>query len=450
MVSTNYTGGDPSAPGVTWTEVSASGLFAGTSGAWEESGRIDLSAWSGQTVHIAFQYLSNGGGSGDAKRWRVRNFRTGFNAHSLTERKVSLAGNLIERSWTEVNRPFDDRTAPGVTLGDTVRRTITATDVTISDPGDASHRVTTRYYYPKDAAAPGLPNRLRKVEFPDGEIELHEYTVTAGDGVIHKRWRGLPNAGGDAVTHGTLSEQEENSFGQVIRSEEYYLAPGESPLLTEMWLATQVGDDGRPTEITYGDGTVITRQYGCCGLENETTRDGLTMLYTHDSLGRVTRTETWNGSTMLSAVDETLDARDRVIARTLEGRDGGTIDTYEAAFLTNGDLDWERDALGRLIEHDTQRQSGGHTVRTTTLPDSALIARETRTWPDGRLHRETGLAVNDTETTYGFEADPDTIRQHPRNPHHHLPRCLGHPHRRVPHPRFPTLGSPPPRTPPRR
>ena len=408
MVSTNYTGGDPSAPGVSWTEVSASGLFAGTSGVWEDSGRIDLSAWSSQTVHIAFQYLSNGGGSGDAKRWRVRNFRTGFNAHSLTERKGWLAGNLIERSWTEVNRPFDDRTAPGTTLGDTVRRTITATDVTISDPDDASHRVTTRSYYPKDAAAPGLPNRLRKVEFPDGEIELHEYTVTAGDGVIHKRWRGLPNAGGDAVTHGTLSEQEENSFGQVIRSEEYYLAPGESPLLTEMWLATQVGDDGRPTEITYGDRSVITRVYSCCGLKSETTRDGLTLVYSHDSLGRVTRTETWNGTTMLSAVDETLDALGRVIARTLEGRDGGTIDTYEAAYLTNGDLDWERDALGRLIEHDTLRQSGGHTVRTSTLPDSALIARETRTWPDGRLHRETGLAVNDTETTYAFEPDPDT------------------------------------------
>ena len=394
--------------------------FTLSAGSWVDSGREFLpSEVYGRDVRIAFRYTTGSAGT-DAAEWSVDSVQFSYESSAPTETNttetiVRLAGNTISRSWRIRTTDLDDRRWPSqARVGSTVR-TVQATDVTEADPTAPGNRITTRYYFPSDVfrqAYPqdlgAWPNRLRKVEYPDGEIELHEYEATPGGGIIHKRWRGLPNAGGDAVVHGTLTEEEENSFGHVIRSEDYYLAPGESPLLTDMWLATQVNDDGRPTEITYGDGTVVTRQYGCCGLQNETTREGLTMVYSHDSLGRVTRTETWNGSTMLSGVEETLDARDRVIARTLEGRDGGTIDTYEAAFLTNGDLAWERDALGRLIEHDTQRQSGGHTVRTTTLPDSALIARETRTWPDGRLHRESGLAVNDTETTYGFEADPDT------------------------------------------
>lgn len=410
-VSTDYTGGDPTASGVTWTTLSAA-LSSGNR-VWQASGAVDLSGHAAANTTIAFVYTSNGGSAGQAAEWRVRNVEVNSDAASAQERKVWLAGDLVERSWEETIAPFDARTGFGPTLPDTIRRTSVATDVTANDPLAASNRITTRYYYPKDASAPGLPNRLRKVEHPNGEIELHTYESTTSGGLIHRQWRGTPNGSGDTVVHGFFIERETDSAGREISRERSYIASGGSPLLIEFHQAVDFDTQGRATEIVYGDGTTVTRQYGCCGLQSETGRDGLTTLYQRDEHGRAFRTETWSGSTFLGAIEERFDARGRVVRRTRIGEDDtAEIVERQMSYHTNGELAWERDALDRLITHSTDHGVSGFTERRQSLPDNALDGIISRYHPDGSIYEEVGPLVNDTRHTYSIESDPDHAGNH--------------------------------------
>lgn len=410
-VSANYTSGDPTASGIIWTTLSTA-LSSGNR-VWQASGAVDLSAHADSNLTIAFVYTSNGGSGGQAAEWRVRNVEISSDAASRHERKVWLAGDLIERSWEETVAPFDARTGFGPTLPDTIRRTSIATDVTASDPLAVSNRITTRYYYPKDASAPGLPNRLRKVEHPNAEIELHTYEPTAAGGLIHRQWRGTPNGNGDAVTHGFFIEREQDSAGRELRRERSFIADGGSPLLIEFHEAVDFDDQGRAIEILYGDGTTVTRQYGCCGLQSETSRDGLTTVYQRDEHGRVFRTETLSGSTFLGAIEERFDARGRVVRRTRIGEDEtGEIIERQMGYHTNGELAWERDALDRLITHTTEHNVNGFTERRQSLPDNALDGVISRYYPDGSLYEETGPLVNATRHTYSNEPDPELSGNH--------------------------------------
>ncbi len=69
-VSTKYSGtGDPLAPGVVWDDIPVD--FSGASGSWHPSGDLDISAYIGSAVYIAFVYTSTGTGSGDGRSWGV-------------------------------------------------------------------------------------------------------------------------------------------------------------------------------------------------------------------------------------------------------------------------------------------------------------------------------------------------------------------------------------------
>ena len=67
LVSTNYQGGDPTASG-TWTPLSGFNRPAGNSWSFVDSGDIDMSAYNGKTIYVAFKYLSN---TTKAASWEV-------------------------------------------------------------------------------------------------------------------------------------------------------------------------------------------------------------------------------------------------------------------------------------------------------------------------------------------------------------------------------------------
>ncbi|MGF1656055.1 MAG: choice-of-anchor J domain-containing protein [Verrucomicrobiales bacterium] len=406
MVSTDYQDGDPNDPEVSWSPLTTN-LSTGNR-VWRASGPIYLPAAS--QVTVAFLYTSEGGAAFQAAEWRVRNVEITGDTVIRSERQVWLQGQLMERSWSEHMNPFDARDTFGPALPDSVKRHSVANDVTIEDPWAASNRVTTRFYYPKDAQEPGRPNQLRKVQHADGQIELHTYHATSQGGVIHRQYQGLPDGPeSDNVSHGFLTEREEDQTGREIRLERFYLSPEADPLLIEFSQTLATDDFGRPTTIVYGDGTLSARTYACCGLQSEVTRDGLTQVYIRDEHGRVTRTETWSDSTFLGAREEQFDARGRLLSRTRIGADDSAITETRLAYRTNGELLSERDALDRLIEHQIEHQTaGGYTERRQTLPDnSTLYARVTRSYPDGRLHEELGAQVLPARTTYSLETDPE-------------------------------------------
>ncbi len=67
MVSNNYTGGNPNQNG-TWSELSGFTRPPGNNWVFVDSGNIDISAYDGQTIWIAFKYLSSSAGS---STWEV-------------------------------------------------------------------------------------------------------------------------------------------------------------------------------------------------------------------------------------------------------------------------------------------------------------------------------------------------------------------------------------------
>ena len=62
LVSNNYTGGNPNENG-TWTELSGFNRPPGNNWVFVDSGNINLSSYDGQTIRIAFKYLSSSAGS---------------------------------------------------------------------------------------------------------------------------------------------------------------------------------------------------------------------------------------------------------------------------------------------------------------------------------------------------------------------------------------------------
>ena len=62
-------GGDPTT--ATWTELTGINFSPEGSSTWVDSGKVDLSGISGDTVYFAFQYVSSGTGGGSAANWRL-------------------------------------------------------------------------------------------------------------------------------------------------------------------------------------------------------------------------------------------------------------------------------------------------------------------------------------------------------------------------------------------
>jgi hypothetical protein len=71
LISTDYDGLNPAT--ATWTEITGATLSE-TSYAIVASGDLDLSAYVGESIHIAFQYTSNGGGPGEGATIQVHEF----------------------------------------------------------------------------------------------------------------------------------------------------------------------------------------------------------------------------------------------------------------------------------------------------------------------------------------------------------------------------------------
>ncbi len=69
VYSSDYDGADPTA--ATWTPLTGITYSPENSGAWTDSGTIDLSGISGSSVYFAFHYVSSGTSGGTAAGWRL-------------------------------------------------------------------------------------------------------------------------------------------------------------------------------------------------------------------------------------------------------------------------------------------------------------------------------------------------------------------------------------------
>jgi RHS repeat-associated protein len=246
-----------------------------------------------------------------------------------------------------------------------------------------------------DYTSGSFQGRTHLVQNPDGTIQVYQYLTTSNTEVT-TLFSGAPDSTGTNVADGTKTVTAENLSGNAISNATYDVASG--GVLISSAVTLQTDTFGRPTLVQYNDGTMDQRQYGCCGLESETNREGITTTYTYDDLKRVSTMATTGIATLY-----TYDAAGRVLTTTRQGTDTSqileSVDTYNTA----GWMTASTNALNYGTTYTNALDANRHTVKTTTYPDNST--RIETYFEDGSLASVTGTAVHGLRYVYGVEQD---------------------------------------------
>ena len=233
------------------------------------------------------------------------------------------------------------------------------------------------------------------IQNPDGTVSLYQY-FTNSTGMTTIVFSGAPDFTGSNVVDGTETVTMVDLGNNVISNATYDVASG---VLLSSAVTIQSDDLGRPAVIQYNDGTTETNQYGCCGLELQTDRQGITTSYTYDDLKRVS-TATRAGITTLY----TYDAEGRTLTTIRQGTDSSQIlqnvSTYDAA----GRLIASTNALNYGTVYSQTNDGSGNTIKTTINPDGSTSINMYA--QDGSLLSVTGTADQQLRYEYGVEIPP--------------------------------------------
>ncbi len=319
-----------------------------------------------------------------------------------------LAGHPISRRW---HSPI---------LGGETWDTV-ATDPSIMDWGSASNLITRTFEYRNTDTNGASAGRTAYVINPDGTMTLYGYyseTIPdpgySGDGAPPQiqvqrttTYSGQPDSSFQNVISGRVSNEIQDTFGNLVSRAEFDISTG---ALLASEIVTARDAFGRPTRIDYLDGSFITRTYDCCGLAEETDREGITTTYNTDHVvsldldGNGTP-ETYYGTTVTRAGISThtlTDPLGRAFKTIIQGTDGRLIVQDERHYNVLGDLDWSKDALGRVTTY-SQTNQNDFIVRTTTFPDGGQSIEST--YPDGSAYETKGNAVQGLRYSYDVRQD---------------------------------------------
>ena len=225
------------------------------------------------------------------------------------------------------------------------------------------------------------------VMLPDGSVKITAYAPLTGGGLRTTVDTGQGTAG--AVTNGTHSVSDTDSMGHAVISTATDIAS--SQVISQ---ATTTGADafGRPTQITYLDGTGESFSYDCCGLESFTDRDGLQTSYGHDEFGNV-NLESRAGITL----GYSYDPLNHLLRSTRTGSDSAEITIGGADYNIAGRQIATYGLLGTTGVSEVNATGGG-LLRTETLPGG--YTRITATAADGRVLSITGTAAHPLSYAY--------------------------------------------------
>src|SRR5208283_783511 len=196
---------------------------------------------------------------------------------------------------------------------------------------------------------------------------------------------GATGGGFTSVTNGTETITVTDGAGNVLTNSVYDIASG---LLVEQEITVTNDALGRPLEVITLGGT-NSSSYGCCGITSTTNTEGVATTYTYDALNR-TITTTRAGITTSNAYD----VANQLIA-TFRNGVMMTSNAYDVA----GRLVSTTDALTNTTTYAWTTDDSGHTVKTTTYPDSST--RIETYYQDGQLKSLTGSAVHGVRYEYG-------------------------------------------------
>lgn len=254
---------------------------------------------------------------------------------------------------------------------------------------------TTSTYYVTDQSSP-FYGRVRLRMNPDGTATITQYERNNSTDTTTS-WTGVPNSASSptAVTLGTKTVTITDSQGRMQSSRSWHVENGTETLVSEQ-VNTGFDSFGRVTSTRFLDGSTISRTYGCCGVESETDRDGITTTYAYDDLTKRVSYTVRDGVTTLYTYD---DAGNQT-AVTVKGRNGNEITTTSE--YVNGELSAEVDALGNRTTYTRTYTRGANDKVTytekTINPDSST---RIVTMENGAQVSITGSAVYPQTFEYG-------------------------------------------------
>lgn len=181
---------------------------------------------------------------------------------------------------------------------------------------------------------------------PDGVMELRDYEITAQTNRVTTISVGQPDNGATAVTNGTTTITVTGPEGQL-------LSVTNRDIATSVVLGTEIYSNhdsyDRPQRVTYLDGTYRDTIYGCCGVDSERDRDGVTTTYLYDSLKRpYTAIRAGYGTVSTITV---YDGAGNVLSVRRKGADNSEIVQQRLGYDLAGRLKEETNALMGVTRH---------------------------------------------------------------------------------------------------
>ena len=140
--------------------------------------------------------------------------------------------------------------------------------------------------------------------------------------------------------------------------------------------------------------TSVTRTYGCCGVSEETDRDGVTTTYAYDEFKRVSHTVRDGITTLYS-----YDALGNQTSVTVKGRNDAEITTTST--YSGGELASATDALGNVTAYTRIYAADGDNTtytETVTKPDGST---QISVSVNGQQVSTSGTAVHGQTFEYG-------------------------------------------------
>ena len=333
--------------------------------------------------------------------------------------EIAYDGNIETHTEYLAGHPISRRWHNPMLGGETWD--IVATRPAVTNWDDPSNLITRSYPYQNTDTNGASAGRTAHVINPDGTLTLYSYFSQiipdpgyTGGGIPPQiqvertiSMSGQPDSLFQSVLSGRTTDDIQDTFGNLVSRAEYDTA---TKALISSEIVTTRDTFGRPTRIQYLDGTYITRTYDCCGLSQETDREGITTTYNTDHTVLVDLVsgggpETYYGSSVTRAGISThtlTDALGRSFKTILQGTNGVLIVQDERHYNVLGDLDWSKDAMGRTNTY-SQINSGGFTIRTTTFPDGSHSIEST--YQDGTAYETKGNAVQGLRYAYDVVQD---------------------------------------------
>lgn len=359
-------------------------------GAWETYEYDSM----GRTTKIVSQFQGSSVGDGASTGRATETAYSGTGSNTTETRIVKIAGATVGSSY-EIQQDYPND-------GEFEVQNITCQTPGASQSG-SDNLVSTTRYYSSDNATPLNRGQIKWTASPDGTMSLYSYSLDGSNRKVIQDY-GAPNSGKTAITSGIRIETLTNPAGQTISETIKDITTGTA---IKFWQATKIDDLGRPTEISYGDGSIETREYvgssascgSCSGagqylIDSETDRNGIDTSYLYDALGRRIKT------IRLGVTEEVkYDAVGHVTQRIRIGT-SGTITLEETDYDGAGRITEKRDGMGHSTTYAySLGETNGETTTTITYPDGGT--RIETTYGDGKIKEIGGTAVAHKKYVYG-------------------------------------------------